>query len=223
MRFAPLGDAAIAVDFGLSPAGVAPGRLHSLTRALQQNPPPGAVDVVPAYGTVTVFYDDGEGSDFATRCAAIESRGGLMVGASDDVEVWVEIPVCYDAELAPDLARVAAQAQCAEAEVAALHAAGEYRVQAVGFSPGFPYLAGLPERLHTARLATPRTAVPAGSVGIGGAQTGIYPLATPGGWNLIGRTPLRLFDLAANPPARLRVGDRVRFKAITREEFAAWK
>jgi inhibitor of KinA len=219
MRFAPLGDAAIAVDFGPSPAG----RLRSLTRALQLDPPPGAVDVVPAFGTVTVFYGDDEGADFATRCAAIERRGAAAAGLGDGDGVLVEIPVCYDLELAPDLARVAAQAQCGEAEVAALHAAGEYRVQAVGFSPGFPYLTGLPARLHTARLATPRTVVPAGSVGIGGMQTGIYPLATPGGWNLIGRTPLRLFDLAANPPARLRPGDRVRFKAITREEFAAWK
>jgi inhibitor of KinA len=107
--------------------------------------------------------------------------------------------------------------------VTELHQSGEYRVGAIGFLPGFPYLSGLPGKLHTPRLATPRLAVPGGSVGIGGAQTGIYPRTSPGGWNLIGRTPLVLFDEKAVPPSLLRVGDRVRFEAISPEEFAAWK
>ena len=102
-------------------------------------------------------------------------------------------------------------------------ALGTDRVHAIGFAPGFAYLGGLPERLHTPRRATPRVGVPAGTVGIGGAQTGVYPLATPGGWNLIGRTPLRLFDAGRTEPALLRTGDRVRFRAISAEEFAAWR
>ncbi len=99
--------------------------------------------------------------------------------------------------------------------------AADYRVNCIGFTPGFPFLTGLPKTLATPRRATPRKEIPAGSVGIGGAQTGIYPLRSPGGWNLIGRTPFRLFDPARNPPVLLSAGDRVRFRAITREEFAA--
>lgn len=223
MRFAPLGDAAITVDFGPQPDAATTGRLQSLARALQQDPPSGAVDVVPAYVTVTVFYDGDVAGDFAARCAAIEARANAMAEGPGTAGAMVEIPVCYDHELGPDLPRVAAQAQCTEAEVVAWHSAGEYRVEAVGFSPGFPYLSGLSGKLHTPRLATPRVVVPAGSVGIGGAQTGVYPRATPGGWNLIGRTPVILFDPENRPPARLQLGDRVRFRVITREEFFAWK
>ncbi|HEU5314150.1 MAG TPA: 5-oxoprolinase subunit PxpB, partial [Candidatus Udaeobacter sp.] len=100
-----------------------------------------------------------------------------------------------------------------------LHSAAEYRVACIGFVPGFPFLAGLPKKLATPRRDVPRKQIPPGSVGIGGAQTGVYPLCSPGGWNLIGRTPLRLFDPEKNPPALLRAGDRVRFRSITRDEF----
>jgi inhibitor of KinA len=107
-------------------------------------------------------------------------------------------------------------------EVIQRHTAAEYRVHCIGFSPGFPYLGGLPPELATPRRATPRKIVPAGSVGIGGAQTGVYPLPSPGGWHLIGRTPCQLFSVEKSPPAMLRTGDRVRFRSITREEFEAW-
>jgi inhibitor of KinA len=134
------------------------------------------------------------------------------------------IPVCYGGEFGPDLAEVAAHAGLDEGATSALHSGAKYRVHAVGFAPGFPYLAGLPGKLHIPRRATPRTRVPAGSIGIGGAQTGVYPLSTPGGWRLIGRTPLRLFRPEnETEPALLRPGDRVRFQAISPEEFAAWK
>ena len=100
-----------------------------------------------------------------------------------------------------------------------LHSTAEYRVACIGFVPGFPFLAGLPKKLATPRRDVPRKEIPSGSVGIGGAQTGVYPLRSPGGWNLIGRTPLRLFDPEKKPPALLRAGDRVRFRSITRDEF----
>jgi inhibitor of KinA len=121
------------------------------------------------------------------------------------------------------LAEVARHCQLTPAEVIERHRAGNYLVHAIGFAPGFPYLGGLPDALHTPRRATPRLVVPAGSVGIGGAQTGIYPLTTPGGWQIIGRTPLALFRPAESEPALLRVGDRVKLIAITPEKFAAWK
>jgi inhibitor of KinA len=134
----------------------------------------------------------------------------------------IEVPVCYDAEFAPDLETVAQHCGLAPNEVVARHAAARYGVRCVGFTPGFPFLGGLPSQLATPRRKSPRTAVPAGSVAIGGPQTGIYPLRSPGGWNIIGRTPLRLFDVTREPAALLRAGDRVRFVSIGREEFEAW-
>jgi inhibitor of KinA len=132
------------------------------------------------------------------------------------------IPVCYETAFAPDLEVVAAHAGLSCDEVVQLHVTGVYTVRAVGFSPGFPYLCGLAPALHTPRRATPRTVVPAGSVGVGGAQTGIYALETPGGWNLIGRTPLKIFDAASAAPALFRVGDHVRFQTITGAAFGSW-
>ena len=133
----------------------------------------------------------------------------------------IEIPVCYDADFALDLARVEAETNLSADMIIALHSSAEFVVACVGFMPGFPFLAGLPEKLRTTRLATPRTKVPAGSVAIARTQAGVYPVESPGGWNLIGRTPLRLFDANANPPALLQAGYRVRFRGITRNEFEA--
>ena len=135
----------------------------------------------------------------------------------------VEIPVCYAADLALDLEEVARHGQLKIDEVIRRHSAAEYRVQCVGFTPGFPFLSGLAVELSTPRRASPRSRVPAGSVAIGGAQTGIYPLQSPGGWNIIGRTPLALFDVQRDPPVLLQAGDRLRFRPISREEFDSWK
>src|SRR5262249_28945553 len=123
---------------------------------------------------------------------------------------------------APDLNDVARHTQIPATEVVDLHSTTEYRVACIGFVPGFTFLAGLPKNLATPRRDVPRKEIPPGSVGIGGAQTGIYPFRSPGGWNLIGRTPLKLFDPSKSPPTPLHPGDRVRFRAITREEFAAF-
>jgi inhibitor of KinA len=131
----------------------------------------------------------------------------------------IEIPVCHDDEFALDLARVARQTQLTGEAVIALHSSSEYTVACVGFVPGFPFLAGLSEKLRVPRLESPRTKVPAGSVAIANAQAGIYPFESPGGWNVIGRTPLRLFDTNAQSPALLQPGDRVRFRRTTRDEF----
>ena len=134
----------------------------------------------------------------------------------------IEIPVCYDSEFGFDLDRVAEHTKLSEREIVDVHSSREYRVACIGFVPGFTFLAGLPKNLATPRRDAPRKEIPPGSVGIGGAQTGIYPLRSPGGWNLIGRTPLKLFDPSKNPPTLLQPGDRVRFRAVTREEFAHW-
>ncbi|HMM34726.1 MAG TPA: 5-oxoprolinase subunit PxpB, partial [Thermoanaerobaculia bacterium] len=130
----------------------------------------------------------------------------------------VEVPVCYEGDCAPDLADVARGAGLSPEEAAALHASSSYRVAFLGFSPGFAYLLGLPPRLATPRLPAPRLAVPAGSVGIAGGQTGLYPRPTPGGWRLVGRTPLALFTPSREPAALLAPGDAVRFVPIPRRE-----
>jgi inhibitor of KinA len=242
MTFAPLGDHAVVVTLGTGVDEAVLVRVRSLVSALEGVRTAGFTDIVPAYATVTVFYEPAafHPQDGATRydevcrvigeCAARSESswpGLLTFGRRNRGEreavAALEIPVCYGGEGGPDLGAVAQHCGLPEAEVIALHAGANYQVHAVGFSPGFPYLGGLPEKLRTPRRATPRTSVPAGSVGIGWTQTGVYPLASPGGWQLIGRTPLALFEPRRNPPALLRVGDRVKFKAITPEELAAWK
>ena len=164
----------------------------------------------------------GEGASTRRAINLSLSPDGSNVGGEGWGEgALVEIPVCYDGEFGPDLGEVAEHAKLAQAEVIALHTASEYHVAMLGFAPGFPYLLGLDARLHAPRRASPRTRVPAGSVAIGGAQTGIYPRELPGGWRLIGRTPLTLFDAQRDPPALLAPGQRVRFRAISAQEFAA--
>jgi inhibitor of KinA len=131
----------------------------------------------------------------------------------------ITIPVCYDPEFGLDIEAVAAHHHYSVEEVIRLHTSATYLVYFLGFSPGFAYLGGLPQSLRTPRLATPRSQVAAGSVGIAGDQAGVYPIDSPGGWRLIGRTPVRMFDASANPPARLQPGDQVRFSAIDRSAF----
>ena len=224
MTLSPLGDSAIVATLGSGLDESALLRVRALAAAIGHSRLPGVVDVVPAFTTVTIFYDPTRVGEYARLCGEIENLAARADASlvSQGTHA-VEIPVCYGGEFGPDLAAVAAHGGLTTEKAVALHAGASYLVHAVGFAPGFGYLGGLPEKLHTPRRATPRTSVPAGAVGIGGAQTGVYPLATPGGWNLIGRTPLRLFDAARAEPALLSTGDRVKFRAITPEEFAAWK
>ena len=191
-------------------------RGQALTRhLLEERTPQGLLEVTPGFNTVLLLFAPGscpEPTSLVESLTAV-ARGAKAPGKPERV---VEIPVVYDG---PDLERVATHAKLKIEKVIALHAAGEYRVHLLGFSPGFPYLAGLDKRLHVPRLDTPRPRVPAGSVGIGGEHTGIYPIATAGGWNLVGRTstPL-LFPDRAVPGSRdaflLQPGDGVRFVPV---------
>ena len=235
MEIVPLGDSALIVRmrerFDDAPEQTLDVVLRAFQR-LQNAAIPGVIELAPAYTSVAVFFDPipaAKGAEtpdkvfdwLATRIraavAGIVDPGRIARSRSQTVE----IPVCYDPEFALDIDDVAQRAAISPGEVIRLHSAAEYRVACIGFVPGFPFLAGLPKELATPRRDVPRKQIPPGSVGIGGAQTGIYPLRSPGGWNLIGRTPLRLFDPRKNPPALLRAGERVRFRAITREEFEA--
>lgn len=220
MTLSPLGDSAVVAALGTGLDELALPRVSALAAALLHDRPAGVVDIVPAFATVTVFYDPAHAGGYAQLCAEIELRAARADSSVLSVPARViEIPVCYGGDFGPDLAAVAAHCGLGAERVVALHSGADYRVHAIGFAPGFAYLGGLPEKIHAPRRATPRTSVPAGTVGIGGEQTGVYPLATPGGWNLIGRTPRRMFDPASDEPALLHAGDRVRFRAIGLEEF----
>jgi KipI family sensor histidine kinase inhibitor len=176
------------------------------------------VNVHPAYASILINFDPLETGHRDLERAAVELYAQAATAPLPTPRT-VEIPVCYGGEYGPDLDDVAAIAGRSPAEVAAIHSGADYLVCFLGFSPGFPYLSGMPESIAASRLATPRSRVPAGSVAIGGRQTGVYPLASPGGWRIIGRTPLRLFQPFADPPVLLRMGDHVKFVPISKGDF----
>ena len=214
----PLGDSALIVRVGDSL-----GDILTVAQKLEAAQLPGVVEVVPAFASVAVFLQSPESLEScAASVPAVLRRRGPLARTTHALRS-IEVPVCYDSEFALDLEAVAQHCAISPNEVAMRHAGGRYQVRCVGFTPGFPYLSGLPAALATPRRATPRTSVPAGSVAIGGGQTGIYPLRSPGGWNIIGRTPLRLFDLTRQPAALFAPGDRLRFVVISREEFGRWE
>ncbi len=225
MTLFPLGDSAVVLSLSDEVNDAVSLRVRVVADAIQRERIAGVVDVVPAFGSVTVFYDIsrlGVYSNFETRVTEVAMRAASSTPRASSART-VEIPVCYGGEFGPDLEEVASRAGATIDQTIQWHSGADYRVHAIGFVPGFGYLGGLPRKLHTPRRPTPRSTVPPGSVGIGGAQTGVYPVATPGGWNLVGRTPLRMFDLQRVEPAIVRAGDRVRFRPISPDDFAAWK
>lgn len=191
-------------------------RVHALTTQIRLRKPVWLRDLVPAYASLGVFFDASMISADAVRdwLRAHVDQLPLDLGERTALARTVEIPVAYGGIGGPDLDSAAAELGMTAEQLSQRHASGEYTVAMIGFAPGFPYLLGLDPALALPRLATPRTQVAAGSVGIGGAQTGIYPRESPGGWRLIGRTPLVLFDPAREPPTLLAPGDRVRFVAV---------
>lgn len=220
MRIETSGENALLLTFGdrIDPAVLA--RVRQATALLDDEAPRWLVDMIPSYASLLILFDpiaiDRTSLRRYLRARLADAHGGMTSGGSS-----LEVPVYYGLEAGPDLARVARQARCDVEEVIALHRDTEYRVYALGFAPGFAYLGQVPERLATARLDTPRQKVPRGAVAIADRQTAIYPAPTPGGWNLIGLCPLTLFDPRRDPPTLWQTGDRVRFRAIEREEFLA--
>ena len=218
----PMGDAAAIVSWPADDDDVAAEQVQNLTHVLRLQWHAGYEAIVPAFASVTLHYSPlqvtwDEVKDHIRR--ALECGRKVTTAESR----CVEIPVCYSAELATDLADVAKAHGLTVEQTIALHSEANYIVRMIGFSPGFPYLAGLPVELTTPRRATPRLKVPAGSVAIGGRQTGIYSLETPGGWQIIGRTPMAMFRPDLNPPCLLRAGDHVSFVPISADQFRSWR
>lgn len=219
LTFQSLAESTLLIRFGdgmIAPATVE--AVWALTAALDADAIPGILDVVPAYATILISFD-AEETDGARLETAIRALAASVSHRPSDPPREVEIPVVYGGGFGLDLDHVAGHTGLSPEEVIARHATATYRVACGGFAPGWDYLMGLPLELSTPRLANPRTRVPPGSVGIGGAQTGVYPLETPGGWNLIGRTPLRLFDPEREAPFLLHPGDQVTFRRIGEDEF----
>lgn len=217
-RILPLGDAGFLVEFGDSIDLAVNDRVVSFARAVERARVPGVVEVVPTYRSAAVYVDPAE-TDLASLTERLSTLAGNLPMDPADRRRTVTIPVLYGGEAGPDLPALAERAGLSVEEAIALHASVEYRVYMLGFSPGFPYLGMVPDAIAAPRLPEPRINVPAGSVGIAGRQTGIYPQDSPGGWRVIGRTPLVLYDPARTEPFLLEPGDRVRFVPIDRREF----
>ena len=212
IRFLPCGDSAVTVEFGNRIDDQLNGAVHAFASAVEALGHPAIREVVPTYRSATVHYLP-HLLEYAALVQLLrpltETQGGAgPFGAP------VEIPVLYGGPWGPDLEEVAAHCGMTPEQVIAAHSARCYRIYMLGFTPGFPYLGGMDPRLATPRRKEPRIRIPAGSVGIAGSQTGVYPIESPGGWQLIGRTPLRLFDLGSDPPILLQAGRSIRFVPI---------
>ncbi|MET0259130.1 MAG: 5-oxoprolinase subunit PxpB [Methylobacterium sp.] len=218
-RILACGDSALSVELADTIDEDVNARVIALAQDLETDPIPGVEDLVPTYRALLVHYDPAmlRGADLAQGLARRMDGLTPTVGGGRQVVV----PVVYGGAAGLDLDDLAEMKGMSAEALVALHAGADYRVHMIGFAPGFAYLGGLPERLHTPRLAVPRQHVEAGSIGIGGQQASVNSVAGPSGWRFIGRTPLRLFDPTREDPCLLRPGDRIRFRPIGPDEGAA--
>lgn len=211
---------ALCVELGDEISAEVNTRVRALEFLIQAKGLPGVVETVPSFRSLLVYYDPDQ-VGFDALCAGLGELAEQATTATLPPARLVELPCCYDAELGLDLVAAAERLGLTVDELVRLHAGVEYVVYFVGFTPGLPYMAGVPERIRLPRLQTPRVKVPAGSVGLGGAQYCIYSVESPGGYWLLGRTPVRLYDPEAAEPTLLRPGDRVRMRPIDRAEYDA--
>lgn len=224
VKINPLGDCAVVVEFGTQMNSALYPYITAFTDSIESSPIPGFIECIPSYTTVTLLYDPYAYLQYPSPFQEIKKillkKIGQLTIDSQKKARHITIPVCYGGEWGPDLSDVAAYHGISEEEVIHIHSSAYYQVYMLGFSPGFPYIGGMPKEISTPRKSTPRLKIPPGSVGIGGEQTGIYPLETPGGWNIIGQTPITLFKPEHMPPTLLQRGDQITFIPITQEEFA---
>jgi KipI family sensor histidine kinase inhibitor len=218
-RVLPAGDSAWLIELPERIDPAVNARVIEIARAVERSPLP-ITDVVVGYRSVMVYVDPlADGADAAV--ATLEAIASAPAAGAAATGAHVEVPVCYEPAYAPDLSAVAAFADCSIDEVIERHLAREYRVFVVGFVPGFAYMASVDPRIAAPRRSSPRLAVPAGAVAVAAGQTGIYPASTPGGWNLIGRCPVRPYDPERRAPFLFHAGDQVRFRRISGDEYRA--
>jgi KipI family sensor histidine kinase inhibitor len=217
VRFLPAGDLAVSVELGEEISVEVNTRVRALEFLIDQKALAGVVETVPSYRSLLVYYDPAV-VGYDALCAQLAALAEQTTTTAMPPAREVELPCCYGGELGSDLEAAARRLELSVDELVRLHAGAEYLVYFIGFTPGLPYMTGAPERLRIARLDTPRVKVPAGSVAIGGLQCCIYPVESPGGFWLLGRTPVRLYDPDAREPILLKPGDRVRFRRVERAE-----
>lgn len=220
VRILTVGDCAISVEFGQEISLEINHKVMALKTVLERKPITGLGELVPTYCSLLIQYDP-----MVLRYGPLRDKLKDLVTQLDEVEMppkqVVEIPVAYGGEYGPDLGEVARAHNISEEEVIRLHSEPEYPIYMLGFVAGFPYLGGMNKAIATPRKQTPRLNIEAGSVGIAGEQTGIYSVQSPGGWQIIGRTPLKLYDVKRQEPVLLKAGQYIKFKPITKEEFRA--
>lgn len=223
IKIYPLGDHALTIELGNTIDEKINHQVLSLFHFLQQKKITGIKDIIPAYSSVTLVYDTiaiKEKHPSAYQFIKQQIKPAIKEFKPDYTSSrLIEIPVCYDVSLGIDLKKMAAQKQIPVEEIIQLHSSKTYRVFMIGFLPGFAYMGSVDEKIIMPRKAQPRTNVVAGSIGIAGKQTGIYPFDSPGGWNIIGQTPVKLFDAARKDPVYLQAGDEVKFIFISIEKF----
>jgi len=218
VKFLVASDTSVCVEFGNEISKDINAKIRAFEDALKENPIEGIQETVPTYRSVLVHYDPG-----VLTFSELEKRIFHLIETSGNAQSTegelVRVPVCYGGEYGPDLEFVAEYHNMTKEEVIRIHTDAECLIYMLGFTPGFSYMGGMDKRIATPRLKTPRVKIPAGSVGIAGGQTGIYPIDSPGGWQLIGRTPLKLYDVSRERSVLFEAGQRVQFYAITEEEF----
>jgi inhibitor of KinA len=225
-RIFPLGDSAITIDFGNTIDDSINKEVMARFSQFQKNSLPGLIEMIPAYSSLTIYYDmlavkkkiNNDTTVFEWMKEQLVERLKIPVQENIVIERIVRIPVCYEEEFAPDLQQLAATKNITVDEAIQIHTSSSYKVYMLGFLPGFAYMGEVDEKIVMPRKSQPEN-VAAGSVGIAGKQTGIYPLTSPGGWQVIGRTPLKLFDAGREDPVLLKAGDTVQFYSISKNEF----
>jgi KipI family sensor histidine kinase inhibitor len=218
VRYLTAGDTALVMEFGTAIDESVNRQVKRVYDALRARPVKGIFEAVPTFRSLLIYYNPCQISyeKLVKKLKKLEQSSSGILTASKKI---IHIPVLYGGEYGEDIADVAAYTKLTEQQIISLHSEKEYLIYMLGFLPGFAYLGGLDPRLHTPRLKNPRTKIPQGSVGIGGEQTGIYPLASPGGWRLIGRTPLKPYDPARKEPFLYQAGDYIKFDPVTAEEY----
>jgi KipI family sensor histidine kinase inhibitor len=217
-RFLLAGDRGLLVEFGASIDPEINQKVRQIFLSLEKMPIAGVTEVIPTYRSILIFYDSFQSDPERLKKQILDRENKLDKWEIPPPET-IEIQVAYGDDFGPDLEFVAQHNNLTPEEVIQIHTSGTYLIYMLGFTPGFPFLGGLSEKIFTPRLEKPRQLVSAGSIGIANNQTGIYPIDSPGGWQLIGKTPIKLYDPTGSPPILLRAGNYLKFKKISRKEF----